>query len=75
MTDLESLSVIYSLKHFQQYILSSKNKVKFITDHKPLIGFFKNTIPTLNRHVRWIEEFNKYKIELVYEKVKRNVFH
>ena len=74
VTDLEGLAVIFSLKYFSQYILSNKNLTKFITDHKPLLGFFKKSIPTSNRHARWIEEFNKYKIELIYEKGKKNVF-
>ncbi len=74
VTDLEGLAVIFSLKYFQQYILTSKETVKIITDHKPLIGYLKKSIPTSNRHARWIEEVNKYKIELVYEKGKKNVF-
>jgi len=53
VTDLEGLAVIFSLKYFSQYILSNKNLTKFITDHKPLLEFFKKSIPTSNRHARW----------------------
>ena len=34
----------------------------------------KKSIPNNNRHARWIEEFNNYKTNLVYEKRKRNLF-
>jgi uncharacterized membrane protein len=43
-------------------------------DHKPLLRFYKDSISNKGRHLRWIEEFNKYKIELKYEKGKKNVF-
>ena len=74
VTDLEELVIIFSIYHFRQHILSSKNPTNFIADHKPLHGLFKKSIPTSNRHARWIEEFNKYRIDLVYEKEKKNVF-
>ncbi len=74
VTDLEGLAINYAIQKFRQYIISSKLPTIVITDHKPLIGFYKNTIPVKSRHMRWIEEFNKYKIELRYEKGKRNVF-
>jgi hypothetical protein len=74
ITDLEGLAVIYSLKKFREYIVSNKQITTVITDHKPLLGFFENSIPTKNRHFRWIEEFNKYKIKFIYEKGKSNIF-
>jgi hypothetical protein len=48
--------------------------IKSITDYKPLLGLLKKNIPNNNRHARWIEEFNKYKTNLVYQKRKRNLF-
>ena len=74
VTDLEGLAIIHSIKKFRPYIISNKKPIKLITDHKPLLGLFKRSIPNNNRHARWIEEFNKYRINLVYEKGKRNVF-
>ena len=74
ITDLEGLAVIYTLKKFRQYIVSNKNQTIFITDHKPLTGFFKKSLPVKGRHLRWIEEFNKYNIIIKYEKGKNNVF-
>ena len=74
VTDLEGLAINFAIQKFRQYLISSKQPTIFITDHKPLIGFYKNTIPSKSRHMRWIEEFNKYKIELKYEKGKKNVF-
>ena len=74
ITDLEGLALIYTLKKFRQYIISNKNSTIFITDHKPLIGFFNKSLPVKGRHMRWIEEFNKYNITIKYEKGKRNVF-
>ena len=65
VTDLEGLEIIYLLEQFRQYLISSnKNPIKFISDHKSLLGLFKKSIPNSNRHVQWIEEFNKYKIKL-----------
>jgi len=74
VTDLEGLAINYAIQKFRQYLISNKKPTIFITDHKPLLGFYKNTIPNKGRHMRWIEEFNKYKIELKYEKGKKNVF-
>lgn len=74
ITDLEGLAVIYTLKKFRQYIISNKNKTKFITDHEPLIGFFNKSLPVKGRHLRWMEEFNKYNIIIKYEKGKKNIF-
>jgi len=74
ITDLEGLAIIYCLKKFREYIVSNKDTTIFITDHKPLLGFFLKSIPVKTRHVRWIEEFNKYNIKLKYEKGKENVF-
>ena len=74
VTDLEGLAIYYAIQKFRQYLISNKSPTIFITDHKPLVGFFKNTIPDKGRHLRWIEEFNKYKIQLKYEKGKKNVF-
>jgi len=73
-TDLEALAIYFAIKKLRHYIISNKQPTIFITDHKPLLGLFKNTIPTKGRLMRWIEEFNKYKIELKYEKGKKNVF-
>ena len=74
ITDLEALAIIYSIKKLRHFLISSKFPIKIITDHKPLLGFFSKNIPTSSRHFRWIEEFNKYKIKLIYEKGKNNVF-
>ena len=74
VTDLEGLAINFAIQKFRQYLISNKQPTIFITDHKPLLGFFKNSIPIKGRHMRWIEEFNKYKIELKYEKGKKNVF-
>ena len=74
VTDLEGLAIYYAIQKFRHYLISSKQPTTFITDHKPLIGLYKNTIPVKGRIMRWIEEFNKYKIELKYEKGKKNVF-
>jgi len=74
ITDLEGLALIYTLKKFRQYIISNKNQTIFITDHKPLLGFFNKSLPTKGRHLRWIEEYNKYNIIIKYEKGKKNIF-
>ena len=74
ITDLEGLAIIYCLKKFREYIVSNKNITNFITDHQPLLGFFLKSKPVKGRHIRWIEEFNKYNIKLKYERGKGNIF-
>jgi len=73
-TDLEGLAIYYAIKQFRHYIISSKWPTTIITDHKPLLGFYKKSIPVKGRHARWIEQFYEYKINLKYEEGKKNVF-
>ena len=54
--------------------INNNKPIKFITDYKSLLGLLKKNIPNNNRHARWIEQFNKYKTNLVYQKRKRNLF-
>ena len=39
-----------------------------------MVGFFYNSIPSKDRHFRWISIFNEFRVNLIYEKGKNNVF-
>jgi len=74
VTEKEGSAIIFALKKFRSYISASPFTVKIFTDHKPLLGYFKNSIPMSDRHVRWISLFSEFKVDLVYEKGKNNIF-
>jgi len=74
VTEKEGIAVIFALKKFRSYISASPFPVKLFTDHKPLVGFFYNSIPNKDRHFRWIAIFNEFRVDLIYDKGKNNVF-
>ena len=74
VTEKEGIAVIFALKKFRPYISASPFTVKLYTDHKPLLGYFKSSIPSSDRHIRWISIFNEFKVDLLYEKGKNNIF-
>jgi len=74
VTEKEGLAVIFALKKFRSYIAASYFNVKLYTDHKPLLGYFNKSVPSSDRHIRWISLFNEFKVELLYEKGKNNIF-
>ena len=74
VTEKEGLAVIFALNKFRSYIAASKFEVSVITDHKPLVGYFNNSIPMSDRHTRWIALFNESKVIIKYKKGKDNVF-
>ena len=72
VTDLEGLAAFYCIKKFKHYICSSKGETLLITDHKPLVGFFRKTEPTTSRHYKWINLMSSLKVVVKYEEGKRN---
>jgi len=74
VTEKEGVAVIFALKKLRPYIAASPFPVKLYTDHKPLVGYFNKSIPLNDRHLRWISIFNEFKIEIIYEKGKNNIF-
>jgi len=72
VTEKEGVAVIFALKKFRSYIAASKFPVTLFTDHKPLVGYFKNSIPLSDRHTRWISLFNEFKVNILYDKGKNN---
>ena len=43
------------------------------TDHKPLVGLFKNKETINSRQSRWVITFSMLKIKVIYEPGKRSV--
>jgi len=72
VTDLEGLAAFYCVKKFKHYICSSKLDTLLITDHKPLVGFFRKTEPTTSRHAKWINLLSSLKVVVQYEEGKQN---
>ena len=57
VTELEGLAVVWSLKHFRDFIYGYP--VTVATDHRPLVGLFTNKTPT-GKFARWyltVQEF------------------
>jgi len=52
VTEKEGLAIIFALKKFSPYIAASYFVVKLFTDHKPILGYFKTSIPSSDRHLR-----------------------
>ena len=68
-TQLEFLSMKWSIEHFQMYLLGCRFKIH--TDNNPLTYFF--TSPNMDAmKQRWINELAKYDFSLDYQKGKNN---
>ena len=63
VTRKELLAVVYSLKHFRQYLLGSKFKIR--TDHAPLTWLRKTPEP-IGQQARWLEIMEEYKFEVIH---------
>jgi len=57
----------------KSYILENTNKTVVITDHKPLISFFKNKEPNNARQARWCLTVSTLGVEIQYQMGKKNV--
>ena len=58
---------------FKSYITGNDFESILYTDHKPLVGLFKNKEPTDRQLTNWILEFSQLKIKVQYEEGKKNV--
>ena len=73
ITDLEGAALIYCITKLKSYILGNPNKTVVITDHKPLISFFKNKEPNNARQARWCLTVSTLGVEIQYQMGKKNV--
>ena len=70
----ESLAIIFAVRKFHQYIYG--NFVTIISDHKPIIGLFREdkAIPTMaaSRIQRWALTLSTYRYKIVYREGRDN---
>ena len=64
LTERETLAVVWSVEHFHLYVYGTQFSV--VTDHKPLIGIFKNHKQTPARIERWKLRLMPYDCKLIY---------
>lgn len=72
ITDLEGTAVHYCVKQFKYYIEGNPFETIVYTDHKPLVGLFKNKEPTNGRHARWCIDLSMLRVVVKYEPGKKN---
>ena len=63
-TESEMLAVVWGVEQFHLYVYGAQFSV--ITDHKPLIGIFKNHKQTSPRIERWKLRLMPYNCQLIY---------
>ena len=63
-TEREMLAVVWGVEHFHLYVYGAQFSV--ITDHKPLIGIFKNHKQISPRMERWKLRLMPYDCQLIY---------
>jgi len=63
-TEREMLAVVWGVEHFHLYVYGAQFSV--ITDHKPLIGIFKNHTQTSPGIERWKLRLMPYDCQLIY---------
>ena len=63
-TEREMLAVVWGVEHFHLYVYGAQFSV--ITDHKPLIGIFKNQKQTSLRIDQWKLRLMPYDCQLIY---------
>ena len=73
ITDLEGTAAAYCVKKFKSYFAGNKFETLLYTDHKPLVGLFKNKETNNARQTRWVILFSMLKIKVLYEPGKKNV--
>eukprot|EP00833_Pecoramyces_ruminatium_P003578 jgi/Orpsp1_1/1177610/evm.model.c7180000062132.1 len=73
VTKLEGAAAYYCVMKFKSYITGNEFETILYTDHKPLVGLFKNKEPTEKQLINWILEFSMLKINVQYEEGKKNV--
>lgn len=68
----EALAIVWACEHFSMYLLG--NKVRLITDHKPLTHIFNNarSKPT-PRLEKWSLRLQPYDFSLIYEPGASNI--
>ena len=73
ITDLEGTALYYCITKLKPYIMGSPFKTIVYTDHKPLIGLFKNKEPNNARQTRWCLTVSQLGVDIRYEQGKKNV--
>ena len=73
ITDLEGTAATYCVQKFKSYISGNKNETLLFTDHKPLVGLFKNKETNNSRQTRWVLLLSMLKVKVLYEPGKKNV--
>lgn len=69
ITRKELLSIVYSLKHFRQYLLGRHFKVR--TDHAPLT-WLHHTPEPIGQQARWLELMEDYDFEVLHRPGSRH---
>jgi len=72
ITKLEGAAAYFSVMKFKSYIAGNVFETVLYTDHKPLVGMFKNKEPTERQLTNWILEFSMLKVNVVYEEGRKN---
>jgi len=72
ITKLEGAAAYFSVMKFRSYITGNTFDTTLYTDHKPLVGMFKNKEPTERQLSNWILEFSMLKVNVVYEEGRKN---
>ena len=73
ITDLEGTAATYCVKKFKSYISGNKYTTLLYTDHKPLVGLFKNKETNNSRQTRWVLLLSMLNVKVLYEPGKKNV--
>ena len=75
ITKLEGAAAYFSVMKFKPIISGSKEEIILYTDHKPLVGLFKNKQPVDNDRqlTNWVLTFSMLKVVVKYEEGKKNI--
>ena len=73
ITDLEGTGAVYCVEKFKSYITSSKFETILYTDHKPLVGLFRDKETNNSRQTRWVLLLSMLRVKVIYEPGKKNV--
>ena len=70
---MEGEAAFFSVTKFKSYITGNDFETILYTDHKPLVGMFKNKEPTDKQLANWVLEFSMLKVVVKYEEGRKNV--
>jgi len=72
INELEGTTAHYCLTVLSYYVLGNSFKTISYRDHLSLVAIINEASPQAFKHIRWINDFSQYNVEICYQPGKLN---